>query len=134
MALAIVALVGASTQSQAQTGHVYLRIVKAGFIIGGSGGSGTLIYHGVHYRLTVGGIGIGTIGLAEARLAGTVYNLHNPADIVGTYEAAGAGLAIVGGPKVARLQNARGVVLELHGVQLGLDATLGLGGMTIAMH
>jgi hypothetical protein len=132
--LAAVALAGASTQSQAQTGTVYLKIVKAGFIIGGSGGHGTLVYNGVHYRLTAGGIGIGTIGIAEARLSGTAYHLHNPSDIVGTYEAAGAGLAIVGGPKVARLQNAKGVVLELHGVQLGLEATLGLGGMTISMH
>jgi hypothetical protein len=59
--------------------------------------------------------------------------LHSPEDIAGVYEAAGAGVAIVGGPKVARLQNARGVVLELHGVQLGLEANLSLGGMSIAL-
>ena len=134
IALAIIAVASVSTQSHAQTGTVHLKIVKAGFIIGGSGGHGTLTYHGMHYRLTVGGIGIGTIGVAEARLVGTAYNLHNPADIAGTYEAVGAGLAIVGGPKIARLRNAKGVVLELHGVQLGLEASLGLGGMTISMH
>jgi hypothetical protein len=44
-----------------------------------------------------------------------------------------AGSNPIGGPKVARLQNAKGVVLELHGVQLGLEANLSLGGMTIAL-
>jgi hypothetical protein len=35
--------------------------------------------------------------------------------------------------KVARLQTARGVVLELHGVQIGLDVSLNLSGMTVAI-
>ena len=131
--MAAVLLAGLSTQSQAQTGTVHLRIIKAGFIIGAGGGSGSLTYNGHRYRLSVGGISVGTIGIAEARLAGTAYNLHSPEDIAGVYEAAGAGVAIVGGPKVARLQNARGVVLELHGVQLGLEANLSLDGMSIAL-
>jgi hypothetical protein len=56
------------------------------------------------------------------------------ADIVGTYDVLGASIAVVGGPKVARLQNGKGVVLELRGQQLGFEATLGLGGMTISLH
>jgi hypothetical protein len=131
--MAAVLLAGLSTQSQAQTGSVHLRIIKAGFIIGAGGGSGSLTYNGHRYRLSVGGISVGTIGIAEARLVGTAYNLHSPEDITGVYEAAGAGVAIVGGPKVARLQNAHGVVLQLHGVQLGLEANLSLGGMSIAL-
>jgi hypothetical protein len=124
-------LVGASTQSHAQTGTVHLKLVKVGFIVGVGGGHGTLTYHGHRYRLSVGGVGVGTIGVAGAELVGTAYNLHSPADIAGTYGAASASGAFVGGAKVARLQNEKGVVLELHGVQLGFEVTLGLAGMTI---
>jgi len=66
-------------------------------------------------------------------LVGTASNLRNPADIAGTYAAVGAGFALVGAAKVARLQNANGVVIELHGVQIGLDVSLNLSGLTIAM-
>jgi hypothetical protein len=34
---------------------------------------------------------------------------------------------------VARLQNEKGVVLEVHGVQIGFQVSLGLAGMTVAL-
>lgn len=126
-------LMGASTQSHAQNGFVHFKVVKVGFIVGVGGGTGTLIYHGHRYRLSIGGIGVGTIGVAGAEFEGTAYNLRSPADIVGTYGAAGAGAAFIGGAKVARLQNEKGVVLEVHGVQTGFEVSLGLAGMTITM-
>jgi hypothetical protein len=92
-------LAGASTQSRAQNGTVRLHIVKAGFIVGVGGGSGTLLYKGHSYRLSLGGIGIGSLGIAAVDLVGTASNLHRPADIAGTYGAAGAGATFVGGPK-----------------------------------
>ncbi|WP_249780461.1 hypothetical protein [Bradyrhizobium sp. dw_411] len=119
------------SESYAGTGTVRLRVFKAGFIIGGGGGKGVLNYQGHIAYFRVGGIGVGTIGVAETRYAGVAYNLRSPADIYGTYSAAGAGIAVVGGAKVARLQNANGVVLELRGVQAGFEASLGLGGMTV---
>ena len=128
-----VALAAAPTLAHAQTGTVHLRLVKAGFIVGVGGGDGTLFYHGHRYRLSVGGVGIGTLGIASARLSGTAHNLANPADIAGVYGAAGAGGTFVGGAAVAHLRNERGVVLDLHGVQMGFQVHLGLGGMTIAL-
>ncbi len=64
-------------------------------------------------------------------LTGVALNLHNPADIAGTYGAAGAGGTFVGGAAAVRLQNEKGVVLELHGPQMGFQVSLGLAGMTI---
>ena len=130
----IAAIVVIVSPAQAGTGTVHLKIVKGEFIIGGGGGGGTLTYNGHSYRLKVGGVGIGTIGIAETRLYGTASNLHSPGDIVGTYGTAGAGLAVGGGANVATLQNEKGVVLRLQGTQVGFQATLGLGGMTISMH
>jgi hypothetical protein len=131
---ATIILLGVATQSHAQTtGAVQLKIVKVGFIVGVGGGDGTLTYHGRTYRLGVGGVSLGTIGIAGANLVGTAYNLHNAADIAGTYVAGSASVAVVGGAKVATLQNEKGVVLKIHGVQLGLEASFSLSGMTLAL-
>jgi hypothetical protein len=126
-------LVGASTQSRAQTGNVHLKIVKAGFIVGVGGGHGTLTYNGHVYRLSVGGVGLGSLGIAAVDLRGVALNLYNPTDIVGTYGAAGAGGTFVAGAAAVRLQNEKGVVLELHGPQVGFQVSVGLAGMTIAL-
>jgi hypothetical protein len=131
--IAAATLAGASTESRAQTGTVRLHIVKAGFIVGVGGGRGTLIYHGMRYPLSIGGIGIGSLGIAAVDLVGTAHNLRTPADIAGTYGAAGAGATFVGGAQVARLQNEKGVILEVHGAQVGFQVSLGLAGMTVAL-
>jgi hypothetical protein len=124
----------AATPSQAQTTcSIRLHIVKAGFIVGAGGGNGTLVCHGRAYRLSIGGIGLGSLGVAAADLAGTASNVHNPANVAGTYGAAGAGVTFVGGGQVATLQNQNGVVLRLSGGQVGFQISLGLAGMTIAM-
>ena len=123
----------ATTPSQAQTCSIRLHIVKAGFIIGAGGGNGTLICHGRPYRLTIGGIGLGSLGVAAADLTGTASNVQNPANVAGTYGAAGAGVTFIGGGQVATLQNEKGVVLQLSGGQVGFQVSLGLAGMTIGM-
>jgi len=131
---AVVAVVAfSSVQSYAQTGTVRLNVVKAGFIIGVGGGSGVLHYHGRNYPLRLGGIGIGSLGVASVSLSGTASNLRSPSDIAGTYGAAGAGATFVGGAQVVTLQNEKGVVLRLSGPQIGFQVSLGLAGMTIAM-
>jgi hypothetical protein len=133
--MAVVAAVAfSSVQSHAQsTGTVSLNIVKAGFIVGVGGGDGVLHFHGRNYPLRLGGIGIGSLGVASVALRGTASNLRSPSDIAGTYGAAGAGATFVGGAQVVTLQNEKGVVLRLSGPQVGFQVSLGLAGMTIAM-
>jgi hypothetical protein len=121
------------SQSREEVGRIHAKIVKAGFIVGLGGGSGTLTFQGHKYPLSFGGISAGMIGLAGVELVGTASNLRTPADIAGAYTAVGAGIAVVGGAKVARMQNANGVVIELHGVQIGVDLSLNLSELTIAM-
>ncbi len=123
----------ATTPSHAETCSIRLHIVKAGFIVGAGGGNGTLVCHGSAYRLSVGGIGLGSLGVAAADLAGTASNVHNPASVAGTYGAAGAGVTFVGGGQVATLQNEKGVVLHIGGGQVGFQVSLGLAGMTIGL-
>lgn len=125
-------LVGAPTQSRAQAGVININIVKVGFILGVGGGSGTFTFNGNVYPITVGGVSIGTIGIADMQLRGTALNLQNVTDLAGTYTAASASAAFVGGAKVAQLQNERGVIIQVSGVEIGLEASLNLGGMTIS--
>jgi hypothetical protein len=130
---AAVILAVAPTPSHAETGSVRLTIVRAGFIVGVGGGSGTLSFHGHSYPLSVGGVSVGTFGATRADLVGHAYHLRTAADIAGTYTAVSAGVAVAGGARTARLRNSNGVVLELRGRQIGLELSIDLSGMTISL-
>jgi hypothetical protein len=126
-------LMASSTPPRAETGSVRISITKAGFIVGVGGGQGVLHFKGKNYRLSIGGVSVGTIGAAKADLIGHAYNLRSPEDIAGTYSAATASVAVAGGGKVARLQNAKGVVLELRGAQVGFELSTALSGIDISL-
>src|SRR5271169_1034750 len=96
--------------AQAAMGSIYMRIDSAGFIIGASGGHGTLTFRGQTYPLSIGGVSAGlTIGVSVTELVGVAYQLYNASDIEGPYSQSGAGVAVAGGAGVARLSNSRGV-------------------------
>lgn len=133
IAATTITLAGSISQSYADTGSVRLKITKVGFIVGVGGGSGTLTFKGKNYRLSIGGVSAGTIGVAGADLVGTATNLRTAEDIVGTYSAVSGGIAVAGGAKAATLQNGNGVVLTLRGRQVGFEASLSISGMTISM-
>src|SRR5260221_11066641 len=97
IALGIAAMPSAS---QAATGSVQLKIVKASFVVGLSGGEGVLRFGRRTYPLRVTGVSIGfSAGGSAARLGGTVSNLRRASDIAGTYSAATPGGALIPGPK-----------------------------------
>lgn len=122
------------TPAEAATGSIAMHIASAGFIFGVTGGSGTLTFGGRQYPLSIGGINAGAlIGVSATDLIGTASHLRSPGDIAGIYSAVGAGLSIAGGRKVARLSNARGVVLRLHGRQVGFSFSIDLSGMNISL-
>jgi len=118
----------------APSGTISFTLYKAGFVVGASGGNGTLKFKGKTYPVSVGGVSLGaTIGASKAELSGEVYNLKNPSDIEGAYSAGQASIAVVGGGKVAELQNSKGVVLKVKGPQVGLEAALDLSGMKVSL-
>ena len=128
-----VVLGSAPTPSYAETGSVRFSVGSAGFIVGIGGGSGVLRFKGRSYGLSIGGIRVGTIGASATEVQGVARNMRQPSDIAGTYSVVGAGIAVVGGGGAARLQNEKGVVLEVRAVKVGLEANLNLGGVTISM-
>src|SRR5258707_6378699 len=94
--IALTALTGVSLSSAAYADSRSIRIsvIKAGWIIGGSGGSGTLFFRGRAYPLSIGGISYGIVfGAARTGLQGRVSNIFLPSDVAGGYGAARAGFA-----------------------------------------
>ena len=126
-------LASVPSRTYADDGSIRMRITKVGFVVGIGGGSGVLTFKGKQYRLSIGGVSAGTIGVSGMDLVGTATNLRTAADIAGGYSAASAGLAVAGGAKVATLQNSNGVVLQLQGRQVGFEASFALSGLTISL-
>src|SRR5215213_3386311 len=137
MAYAVAAVVailsGAPTPSYAETGTVRLKVGKAAFVVGIGRGSGTLEFRGKIYGLRVRGLSVGAVGFARAELVGTASNLQSAADIAGTYSALSVGVAAAAGPKSAYLQNAKGVILNLRGVQAGVDVSFAIAGVNVSL-
>lgn len=134
MLIALVALVGFASPGHADSGTVTLTIYKAGWVIGGSGGNGTLDFRGRRYRLATGGIDYGLVfGGSKTVLRGRVSNIDRPSDVAGVYAAAGAGLAVGKGARAIVLKNQKGALLELTGRQVGLLANIDLSGLAITL-
>ena len=102
--LALAAIVGLPCAGIADSGTVALTIYKAGWVIGGSGGRGTLDFHGQIYDLSTGGLDYGLVfGGSKTVLHGRVRHISRPSDIAGVYAAAGAGLAVGVGARACLL-------------------------------
>jgi hypothetical protein len=118
----------------ADAGTITLTIYKAGWIIGGSGGSGVMYFRGRAYPLSTGGLDYGLVfGGSRTVLHGRVSNIFRPSDVAGVYGAAGAGLAVGRGVRGIVLTNQKGAVLELSGEQVGLLANVDLSGLAIGL-
>ena len=134
VALCAVAGVAATPSALADGGSISFRVVKAGFVIGGSAGSGTLNFHGRPYRLAIGGLSYGfTFGGSIINFRGTVSNIRGPGDVAGVYAAGGVGAAAGAGAGAIVLTNQKGAVLALTGVETGLMVAADLNGLAITV-
>lgn len=109
-----------------QTGTVTIEQVQIAFIGSGNLGGGTLVFKNQEYGFSIGGLGIGGIGVSKMEAYGSVYNLYNLADFPGGYVQGRYGLAL-GSVSTGELwlQNSRGVVLQLKAKRTGLALSLG---------
>ena len=109
-----------------QSGTLTIEQVQIAFIGSGNLGGGTLVVGGQKYSFSIGGLGIGGIGVSKMEAHGTVYNLKNINDFAGGYVQARYGIA-VGSMSTGQLwlQNTKGVVLELRAKRTGLALSLG---------
>jgi hypothetical protein len=134
LALAGLLVSGLTTAARAETGAVRVVFTKGGFIIGVGGGRGVLTFRGKPYPFRVSGMSVGaTIGASTTDLVGRALNMRTPGDIAGSYSAIGAGGALAAGAGGVQLQNEKGVILQLHGVKVGVELSAAVGGVQIAL-
>jgi hypothetical protein len=127
--------VASTAPALADSGTIRFNVVKAGFILGGSGGSGTLTFQGRSYPISIGGISYGfTFGASDTEFRGTVRNIRRPSDVAGVYGAAAAGAALgAAGAQAIVLTNQNGAVLALSGRQVGAIVSADLNGLALSM-
>jgi hypothetical protein len=134
IALAALAGVSISTSASADTGNIRFSVLKAGIVIGGSGGSGTLTFQGKRYPVSIGGLSYGfTFGASQTEFRGRVSNIRRAQDVAGVYAAAAAGAAVGRGAQAIVLTNQNGAVLTLTGHQAGLIVSADLNGMAVSL-
>jgi hypothetical protein len=134
IALAAFAGIGLSSAARADSGTISFQVLKGGWVVGASGGSGTLTFHGQHYPISIGGLSYGIVfGASKTYFHGTVSNIRSPSDVSGIYGAAGAGAALGAGAQAIVLTNEKGAVLSLTGHQVGLQINADLSGLSISV-
>jgi lipid-binding SYLF domain-containing protein len=132
--VAITALLGVATAANADCGGINFTVLKAGWVVGGSGGSGSVSFRGRTHRIAIGGISAGFVfGASETRFRGTVCNINSVRDVAGVYAAGGAGGAVGRGAQAIVLTNQKGAVLSLTGHQVGLQVNADVSGLAITL-
>ena len=134
--VALLALAGVTFSSAvfADGGPISFNVIKAGIVIGGSGGSGQFTFRGRTYGIGIGGLSYGfTFGASETRFHGTVSNINSPGDVAGVYAAGNVGAAIGRGAQAIVLTNQRGAVLQLVGNSVGAIVSADLNGLVVTV-
>ncbi|GLS22277.1 hypothetical protein GCM10007874_52950 [Labrys miyagiensis] len=120
--------------AHADSGTIRFAVYKAAFFVGGSGGEGTLTFHGRRYPISIGGISGGlAFGASKTYFQGRVSHIRSARDVSGVYGAAGGGGAVVKGAQVILMTNDKGAQLELTGRQIGLQINVDLSGLAITV-
>lgn len=137
LALATAALLatvapGAAQGAPSGTVEITSITVAAGF--GVNWGDGTLtLPDGSKHKFSVENIKGAAVGVSTVKATGSVYNLKRVQDLEGNYQSAEAGIAIGAGVSGMTMKNEHGVVIHLQATQLGINFTLGIGGMSIKL-
>src|SRR6476620_9977257 len=77
--------------------------------VGYTWGSGTLHYKGKDYPVSASGLTLADVGGGQNVVTAEVYKLNKVEDFAGTYSAAQAAGALVGGGGIGYLENPKGV-------------------------
>jgi hypothetical protein len=124
-----------SLQGKPLSGYVEMAQVQAAYIGSGNAGNGTLRYRGHTYPFTVGGLGVGGIGISKIEARGEVYGLERLRDFPGAYIQGRYGLAVgTASTGDLWLKNGNGVIMRLVAKRQGLMLSLGGDAVVIQMN
>jgi len=134
IALTVAAFASVASGARADSASISFAVYKAGWFVGGSGGEGTLVFHGRRYPVSIGGLSAGFVfGASKTYFHGAVSHIRGPSDVSGVYGAVGGGGAAIVGAQAIVLRNEKGAVLTLTGKQVGLQINADLSGLAISV-
>jgi hypothetical protein len=124
-----------SLEGKPLSGYVRMTQVQAAYLGSGNAGGGVLKYKGGTYAFSVGGLGVGGIGVSKIEARGEVYGLQRLDDFAGAYAQARYGFAL-GTTSAGELwlQNRKGVVMHLEAKREWLMLSLGGDAVVIEMN
>jgi len=133
-AAALFATVVPGSAQEAPSGTVEISSITVAVGLGVNWGDGTLtLPDGSKHKFSVENSKLVAVGVSTVEATGSVYNLKRVQDLEGFYRAAEAGIAIGAGISGMTMKNEHGVIIHLQATQLGLNFTLGMGGMSIKL-
>ena len=112
------------------SGTLTIKSKSADLGVGYTWGDARLTFNKKTYRYKVTGGQIAAVGFSEVVSKGTVYNLHNAADMEGTFAATSGEATLGQGLGGAVLENKHGVRLKLESDAKGARLSAGAGGLT----
>jgi hypothetical protein len=132
LALGLIAVPSAAPQD-VPSGTIELSGGTLAAGIGYTWGSGTLIFGGKKYDLSVSGISLANAGFSGYTASGTVYNLKQLSEFNGVYTAASPRSSLVEGASTIAIKNPNGVLIQMAATHTGAGFSLGPNGVTITV-
>ena len=123
----------AADQEKVLAGRVKIDSTQLAFIVSGQAGGGVLELKGKEYPFSIGGLGVGGIGVQHLSATGQVYNLKEVSQFAGTFVQIRSGITMGTGKGVLSLSNQNGVILELKSSNEGVALSSGADGMVVTM-
>lgn len=133
MVFAIVAPAAAQERPKGPpSASIVIQQLNVAFMGSAALGGGTLTYEGRSYPISVGGLGVGGIGVSRLTAWGEVYGLRRLDDLAGAYVQVRRGWAFGDESRgTLWLSNANGVTMKLSTHRRGLQLALGADGVII---
>ena len=115
------------------SGTIEISSTQIAFIASAQSGSGTLEFEGMEHDFSIGGLGVGGIGIMTINAVGVVYNLEKLSDFEGIYSQVRVGATLGKGKSTIGLNNSKGVYIELKSSNKGVALSAGIDGMSIKL-
>ncbi len=116
----------------APSGTIEIDQYQVAFIGSGMLGGGTLRFEGEQHKFSIGGLGIGGIGVSSIDATGEVFHLKKLSDFAGAYGQTRAGLAFADKSVGSLwLKNTHGVYIRLAARRKGVMLALGADGLYV---
>jgi len=116
----------------AASGTVDMNLTYIGVGIGYHGGDATVSLNGKSASYKVKGGQFLGAGISKFHATGSVQGAKSLADIEGKYKITRASIAVVAGAVNLKLENNKGVTMELNATNLGVDLSVGMGFLTFS--